>query len=280
MQCDGMSEDSNGSLPILDVDGLKFGYSSRTILESIDFNIQKGEFVALLGPNGSGKTTLMRCINRVVSLDDGTVELDGLNMKDLSRDAVSRLCTTVPADVPTNFSLSTKEFVALGRSPYITGWWWESDEDMELVEKAMFDFGISQYSKKRLHELSSGERARALLAKGVVQKPKLMMVDEPSAHLDIKYRIQVMEMLRGLSRSGITVLMACHDINLVTRYCDKALLLSEGHIVDYGDPNIVITAESLRDVFGIDVRVIHEDGFSYIIPRPPSEGDVEFSIDL
>lgn len=280
MQCDSMAEDSNGSVPILDVDGLKFGYSSRTILESIDFNIQKGEFVALLGPNGSGKTTLMRCINRVVSLDDGTVELVGLNMKDLSRDAVSRLCTTVPADVPTNFSLSTKEFVALGRSPYITGWWWESDEDMELVEKAMFDFGISQYSKKRLHELSSGERARALLAKGVVQKPKLMMVDEPSAHLDIKYRIQVMEMLRGLSRSGITVLMACHDINLVTRYCDKALLLSEGHIVDYGDPNIVITAESLRDVFGIDVRVIHEDGFSYIIPRPPIEGDVEFSIDL
>lgn len=279
MQCDDdLSKEPTDD--VLEVSGLKFGYSSRIVLESIDFTIRRGDFVALLGPNGSGKTTLMRCINRVVPLNAGTIRIDGLDLSELSRDAVSRLCTTVPADIPTNFSLSTREFVALGRTPYNTGRWWETDEDLDIVDRAMREFDIDRYANKRLHELSSGERARALLAKGVVQRPKLMMVDEPSAHLDIKYRIQVMEMLRGLSRLGITVLMASHDLNLVTRYCDKAMLLSQGHIVEYGDPNSVIKEDSLHRVFDIDVKVLHEDGFTYIIPRPPTDDDRSFDVDL
>lgn len=285
MLCEANSErkDATGGrehVAILNVSGLTFGYSSVDTLKGVSIEVGQGEFVALLGPNGSGKTTLMRCINRILTCREGTIDLDGRDVGKMSRDEMSRLCTTVPADIPTDFSLTTREFVTLGRSPYVTSWWWESERDTEMVKKAMWDFGILHYSSRKLHELSSGERARALLAKGVVQEPKLMMVDEPSAHLDIKYKIQVMEMLRGLSKKGITVIMASHDINLVTRYCDKIMLLSQGVITDYGRPNDVITEESAKKVFDIDVRVIQDGGVNYVLPRPPGDDEIIFKVNI
>lgn len=288
MQCDGTAaeeetkEDVQEDIPemLLDVCGLVFGYSSSDLLKDVNITVPRGEFIALMGPNGSGKTTLMRCINKILNIRGGSVIIDGNDIKRLSRDGISRLCTTVPADIPADFSLTTKEFVMLGRSPYIANWWWESDEDLAIVEKAMWDFGIFHYSERRLHELSSGERARALLAKGIVQKPRLMMVDEPSAHLDIKYKVQVMEMLKGLSRSGLTVIMASHDLNLVTRYCDRVMLLSEGRIVRFGTPKEVMTEESIRDVFGIDIKVIYDEGVPYVIPNAPDGSEEEFRVDI
>ncbi|MDR1690270.1 MAG: ABC transporter ATP-binding protein [Candidatus Methanoplasma sp.] len=265
---------------LLDVCSLVFGYTSSNILTDVSISTNGGEFIALMGPNGSGKTTLMRCINKILDIKGGSVIIDGNDIKGLSRDGMSRICTTVPAEIPSDFSLTTKDFVTLGRSPYITSWWWESEEDMAIVEKTMWDFGILHYSERKLHELSSGERARALLAKGVVQKPKLMMVDEPSAHLDIKYKVQVMEMLKGLSRSGLTVIMASHDLNLVTRYCDKVMLLSEGKIIKFGTPNEVVTKESIKEVYHIDIKVIYDEGVPYIIPNAPSADEEEFRVEL
>ena len=285
MQCDVNTENPEEEEEcspevLLSVCGLAFGYSTIDTLKDVDIVTHGGEFIALMGPNGSGKTTLMRCINKILNIRGGSVMIDGNDIKKMTRGEISRLCTTVPADIPTDFSLTTKDFVMLGRSPYVTNWWWETDEDTVIVEKAMWDFGISQYSERKIHELSSGERARALLAKGVVQKPKLMMVDEPSAHLDIKYKIQVMEMLKGLSRSGLTVIMASHDLNLVTRYSDKVLLLSDGKIVSYGNPSDVITEETIKEVFNIDIKVIQDEGIPYIIPKPPEADEKEFRIEI
>jgi len=284
MQCDETGkEEQLGAAEtetLLNVCGLVFGYTSEDLLKEIDINANGNEFIALMGPNGSGKTTLMRCINKILLIRGGSVIIDGNDIKKLKRDDMSRICTTVPADIPSDFSLSTKDFVMLGRSPFISNWWWESDEDLAIVEKAMWDFGILHYSDRKIHELSSGERARALLAKGVVQRPKLMMVDEPSAHLDIKYKVQVMAMLKGLSRSGLTVIMASHDINLVTRYCDKIMLLSNGKIVKFGTPNEVITQESIREVYGINIKVIHDEGIPYVIPLATDDVEREFRVEI
>lgn len=282
MPCDNGSQEipQDDSIAFLTIDGLTFGYTVENNLDGLDLRANKGEFIGLLGPNGSGKTTLMRCINKVLKIREGTVFLDGEDMGDKTRKEMSKLCTTVPADIPTDFSLSTREFVTLGRAPYVTGMFWETDEDLEIVDRAMYDFGIAQYADRRLHELSSGERARALLAKGVVQHPKLMMVDEPSAHLDIKYKIQVMEMLKGLARSGLTVIMASHDLNLVTRYCDKVMLLHDGKIIDYGPCDKVVTEQSIREVFDISIKIVWDNGVPYIIPRPPVDDDSDlFSIE-
>ncbi len=276
MQCDDIQEDVKSSWfdaneVTLTVGDLCFGYTNKDNLAGINIEAKKGEFVALMGPNGSGKTTLMRCINKILKHRDGSVIITGQDTKDLTCNDISKLCTTVPADIPTDFSLSVKEFVALGRSPFITNWWWEEKEDEMIVEKAMWDFGVTMYGDRKLFELSSGERARVLLAKGVVQNPKVMLVDEPSAHLDMKYKAQVMELLKDLSRKGITVIMASHDVNFVTRYCDKIYLLGKGHILDYGTPEEVINEGSMKEIFETDVICVKIGGIVYVLPKPPEE---------
>ena len=252
--------------PVLRVSQMSFGYTDRNNLEDIDFDIRPGEFVAILGQNGSGKTTLMRCINKILAIRSGDISIDEQSVLSLTLSEIARLCTTVPADVSLDFSLTVRDYVSLGRTPYLRSVWWEDEEDERIIDQALWDFGITAYSERRLQELSSGERARVVLAKGVVQTPKVMLVDEPSAHLDIKYKIQVMELLRMLSDKGMAILMANHDINLLTRFCDRILLLHEGRIIADGTPRDVITAENIRKVFGIDVDMVEAHGVPYILP--------------
>lgn len=260
-------EDNGQERPMLDVKDLAFSYTDEETLKCIDMCIKPGEFVALMGPNGSGKTTLMRCINKIMKVKRGSVDIDGNDVLSMNMEDIAKIVTTVPADTPLDFALSVRDFVSLGRAPFINSLWWESEEDEAIVDKAMYDLGITKYADRRLHELSSGERARVLLAKGVVQTPKLMLVDEPSAHLDIKYKIQVMEILKDLSRrTGLTILLASHDINLLTRFCDRIMLLSKGRIIDYGLPKDVITKESIREVFDIEVELVESNGILYILP--------------
>ena len=251
---------------MLDVSDLVFGYTENDNLKGIDMKIKPGEFVGLLGPNGSGKTTLMRCINKILKIREGSILIDEQDILELNMEDIAKICTTVPADTPLDFALTVRDFVSLGRTPYINSVWWESEEDERIVDQAMWDLGITMYEDRRLHELSSGERARVLLAKGVVQTPKLMLVDEPSAHLDIKYKVQVMEILRDLTDKGLTVLLASHDINLMTRFCDRIMLLSKGRIIDYGLPKDVVTKDSIREVFDIEVELVEKDGIVYILP--------------
>ncbi len=262
MQCD--EPDNLNSA--LNVNNMTFAYADVENLKNIQLEIKPGEFVAILGKNGSGKTTLMRCINKVLKIKDGDILINNEDIKTLQMEDIAKICTTVPADVPLDFSLSVRDFVALGRTPFVNSLWWEDENDEQIINQAMWDFGIYQYAERRLHELSSGERARVLLAKGVVQTPKLMLVDEPSAHLDIKYKVQVMELLKMLSKKGMAILMANHDINLLTRFCDRILLLHNGEIIADGKPNDVVTSDNIRKVFGIEVEVVQSGGVNYILP--------------
>ena len=257
MQCDGQ---------ILHVEDLEFGYTNIDTLEKIDFDVKPGEFVALMGPNGSGKTTTMRCINHVLKIKRGSILIDNQDVLPMKMSEIAKLCTTVPADTSLDFVLTVRDYVSLGRSPFVTNIWWENEEDEKMIDKAQNDFDIMKYSDRKLRELSSGERARVLLAKGMVQTPRVLLVDEPSAHLDIKFKIQIMEILRDLAKTGIGIVIASHDINLLTRFCDRIMLLSKGHIIDYGKPKDVITKEAIREVFDIEVEVVYFEDVPYILP--------------
>lgn len=253
--------------PVLRVSDMVFGYSRDvTNLEDINFDIRPGEFVAILGQNGSGKTTLMRCINKILKIRSGDIVVDERSILSMTMEEIARVCTTVPADVSLDFSLTVRDFVSLGRTPFLKSIWWEDENDERIIDQALWDFGITTYENRRLHELSSGERARVVLAKGVVQTPKLMLVDEPSAHLDIKYKVQVMELLKMLADKGMAILMANHDINLLTRFCDRILLLHDGHIIADGPPKEVITGENILKVFGIEVEMVESHGVPYMLP--------------
>lgn len=265
------------------VDNISFSYGAKKslcskTLKGITIDAKKGQLIGILGPNGCGKTTFMRCINKVLKPQEGAIYIDGKDLDRLKMMEVAKICANIPADVPDDFHLSVEEFVALGRYPFVTGIWWEGERDEELVRDAMKAYHVTHLKDRKLAELSSGEKARVLLAKGAVQQPKILLADEPSAHLDLKFKLQVMQALKDLSRQGVTVITASHDINLIAKYADLVIVISDGGIISYGPPSEVINEEIIRAVYGVEVTVIRDNGEMYVIPlRPadPEKGDDE-----
>ncbi len=265
------------------VDNISFSYGAKKslcarTLKGITIDAKKGQLIGIMGPNGCGKTTFMRCINKVLKPQEGAIYIDGKDLDRLKMMEVAKICANIPADVPDDFHLSVEEFVALGRYPFVTGIWWEGEKDEQLVRDARPAYHVTHLKDRQLAELSSGEKARVLLAKGAVQQPKILLADAPSAHLDLKFKLQVMQALKDLSRQGVTVITASHDINLVAKYADLVIVISDGGIVSYGPPAEVINEEIIRAVYGVEVTVIRDNGELYVIPlRPadPEKGDDE-----
>ena len=265
------------------VDNISFSYGAKKslcakTLKGITIDAKKGQLIGIMGPNGCGKTTFMRCINKVLKPQEGAIYIDGKDLDRLKMMEVAKICANIPADVPDDFHLSVEEFVALGRYPFVTGIWWEGERDERLVREAMKAYHVTHLKDRKLAELSSGEKARVLLAKGAVQQPKILLADEPSAHLDLKFKLQVMQALKDLSRQGVTVITASHDINLIAKYADLVIVISDGGIVSYGPPAEVINEGIIRAVYGVEVTVIRDSGELYVIPlRPadPEKGDDE-----
>mgnify|MGYP000991045709 CR=1 FL=1 len=265
------------------VDNISFSYGAKKslcakTLKGITIDAKKGQLIGIMGPNGCGKTTFMRCINKVLKPQEGAIYIDGKDLDRLKMMEVAKICANIPADVPDDFHLSVEEFVALGRYPFVTGIWWEGEKDERLVREAMKAYHVTHLKDRKLAELSSGEKARVLLAKGAVQQPKILLADEPSAHLDLRFKLQVMQALKDLSRQGVTVITASHDINLIAKYADLVIVISDGGIVSYGPPAEVINEEIIRAVYGVEATVIRDNGELYVIPlRPayPEKGDDE-----
>jgi iron complex transport system ATP-binding protein len=226
-----------------------------------------GEFIGLLGPNGSGKTTLMRCINGLLRPQKGTVVIDGKDIAKMKLKEIAKVCANVPAECNEDFNLTVQELIFLGRYPHVDGMWWESKRDETVVMEAIKEFHLEALVDRHLNELSSGEKERALLAKAVVQKPKVLLADEPSAHLDLRYKLEIMENLRNLSRQGVTVITASHDMNLTSKYCDRVIMLGSGRIVASGTPIEVITEERIREIYQVEVSVFRDGDEIFAIPR-------------
>jgi len=256
------------------VDNVSFSYGTKRnpcgrTLKDITISARKGQLIGIVGPNGCGKTTFMRCINKVLKPQEGAIYIDGKDLDRLRMMEVAKLCANIPADVPDDFHLSVEEFVSLGRYPYVTGIWWEGEKDVRLVREAMEAYHVTHLKDRKLAELSSGEKARVLLAKGAVQQPKILLADEPSAHLDLKFKLQVMQALKDLSRQGVTVITASHDINLIAKYADMVIIISDGGIISYGTPDEVIPEEIIRAVYGVEVMLFKEKGEIFVIPLRP-----------
>jgi iron complex transport system ATP-binding protein len=252
---------------MIKVEGVTFSYGGKETLSEINFEAMTGEFIGLIGPNGSGKTTLMRCINGLLRPSKGTIYMEGKSTAGMKIKDIAKICANVPADCNEDFSLTVQELVFLGRYPHVNSMWWESKQDETVVAEAIRKFRLEGLVNRRLNELSSGEKARALLAKAVVQQPSILLADEPSAHLDLRYQLEVMETLWDLSRQGVTVLTASHDMNLTSKFCDRVVMLNAGRTVAMGRPADVITAERIRDVYSVEVSVFREGDEIFTIPR-------------
>ncbi|MEA2032201.1 MAG: ABC transporter ATP-binding protein [Euryarchaeota archaeon] len=241
------------SLEIKEVDA---HYGSTKILDSINFSASHGELMGIIGPNGSGKTTLLRTISRILKPKVGTVLLEGRDVQGMKDKEFSRNFATVPQDTTIHFDFSALDIVLIGRNPHLGRLELETEKDIEIARRSMELTNCWGLAERPITELSGGERQLVIIARALTQEPKVLLLDEPTSHLDIKYQIEIMELLKRLTtEEKLIVIAVIHDLNLAARYCDRLVLLHEGKIITLGTQTQVLTAENIKNTFGAAVIV-------------------------
>jgi len=234
---------------LLSVKEVSWHADGQLILDDVSFDIKKGSFTGILGPNGAGKSSLLRCLYRYTKPDSGSVLF---NQKDIWQHYAAyqyaQDIAVVLQETPSHFNLTVYDIVALGLIPHKGLFTREQTSDAEHIACAIEQVGLEHKALQNFEHLSGGEKQRALIARAIVQSPRLLIMDEPTSHLDVRYQIQVMELAKSL---GITVIASFHDLNLASAMCDQLLVLNEGKLVVQGSPKEVITSEMLSSVFGV-----------------------------
>jgi len=220
------------------------------------FEAHTGELVALIGPNGSGKSTLLEIAGGQLKPEQGRVLLDGDDLHALSPIQRARLVGLARQDTPLLFAFTVREFIRQGRHPHVGGRLFENDEDERWVEWALGETCVAHLAERRVNEISGGEFQRAVLARTLAQRPRLLLLDEPTANLDIGYQIEMLALLRQLAASeGLMVVLVTHELNLASEMADRILLLEKGHVVRQGPPEEVFEAAALSHIFRTPVAV-------------------------
>lgn len=242
-------------MDMLSLSNLNFSYNGAPVLKDISFKVQERQFISILGPNGSGKSTLINIISRVLKNYRGQVIVAGKNLAGLHPRQAARLVAVVPQSTHPGFDFTVKQIVAMGRYPYRDRLEAGSSADKK-IEDIIEKVRIQNLTHRKYHELSGGEKQRVIIAQALVQDTPLLLLDEPTSHLDINFQIELMQLIKDLNTiDGKTVIGIFHDINLAIQYADKVMLLKEGNLFEYGTVNEVITTENIERVFGSEVYV-------------------------
>ncbi len=239
------------------LDGITADYRGRTALRDVDVAIARGERVALVGPNGAGKSTLLRVLAGVLRPVRGSVELDGTPLARLDRPAIARRLAVVPQQVTLPFATTVEEVVGLGRLPHEDPFRGSRPADRAAISAAIERVGVGHLLGRDARELSLGERQLVLLALAVAQAAPVLLLDEPTVHLDLRHQVGAMELLVDLNeRDGTTILAVLHDLGLAAHFFPRLILLDRGEVVADGTPTEVLTTERIRDVFGVDPEFV------------------------
>jgi iron complex transport system ATP-binding protein len=241
----------------LRIENVECRYGSARILENISFDASGGDFIGLIGPNGSGKTTLLRSISRILKPHIGTVLLDGRDVYSLKSKEVAKKVAVVPQDTATStFLFTALEIVLMGRTPHL-GWLeQEGKKDYTIAKNAMNTTNTWHLADRPFTELSGGEKQRVIIARALTQEPKVLLLDEPTSHLDINYQVEILNLIKKLSeKEKLTIVAVFHDLNLAAQYCDYLILLNQGEIESIGAPEVVLTPENIKRVYHAEVLV-------------------------
>ncbi|GER85370.1 ABC transporter [Thermogemmatispora aurantia] len=264
-----------GGLPLLEVRNVTFGYGLQPIFFDVCLKLAAGEMVGLLGPNGSGKTTLLRLLSGVLRPTQGKIWLQGRELGRWRRRELARVVAVVPQELHIPFDFTVEQLVALGRLPFVGLLGSYGPQDHARIEEAMRVTGVMTLAERPFNELSGGERQRVLVAMALAQQPRLLLLDEPTAHLDIRYQIEVLELVQRLNREhGLTVLAAMHDLNLAARYFPRLVLFQRGIVAD-GTPAAVLEPRLLSRVYGIAVQVGIVRGTAHFSVVPPGSREAQ-----
>ena len=235
---------------MLEIKDLTCGYDSKIILQHINFQIKGGELAGIIGPNGSGKTTLLRAITRILKPEKGEVSLGGKNIWEMGFKELAKNIAVVSQDYETGY-MSVEEFILLGRIPYHSRFQFlETKRDMEVAKRCMTLTNTFRLKDQLMEEISGGERQLALIARALVQEPKLLLLDEPTTHLDITHQVGILDLIKRLNREfGLTVVMTLHDLNLASEYCNRLILINKGQVHKDGLPEEVLDYRIIEEVY-------------------------------
>jgi iron complex transport system ATP-binding protein len=251
---------------LLEANGIAVAIDERSILDGISMELRRGECVGLIGPNGAGKTTLLRVLTRLQQPMRGRVMLDAIDIASVPAANFARRVAYLEQGAPAHWPLRVDTVVALGRLPHLRWWQRPTAADQQAIETAMQLAEVDYLRERVVTTLSGGERLRVMLARVFAAQPELILADEPVAALDPYHQLHVMELLRDHARRGGAVIAVLHDLNLAARFCDRLILLAGGRLVCAGDAQTVLDAAHLRDVYGIEARVVEAGGEYAVVP--------------
>ena len=235
---------------------ISFRYHEDWVLQDVSFRVERGEFLGVIGPNGSGKSTLLKILYRFLAPQEGDIFFDLVPMRNMDRADISKRIAVVAQETHILFPFTVLETVLMGRSPHMGNIMFESQKDLEIARKAMEWTNIVPFSERPIDELSGGERKRVFIARAVAQEPEVILLDEPTANLDIHHQIDFLDLILTLNRErGLTIVMASHDMNIASEFCDRLILLQGGRIYKMGTPDEVITKENIETVYGCEVWI-------------------------
>ncbi|MEG3875926.1 ABC transporter ATP-binding protein [Microcoleus sp. herbarium7] len=255
----------------LEVQNLKGGYGSVAAIESINLSVAPGEWLSIIGPNGSGKSTLLKLTGRILSPQSGIVLLEGKEIHTQPAKVVAQKLALLPQQQTIPSGLNVRQLVSLGRSPHQAWWQWELDsEGSAKVEAALVQTQMKDKCDRAVEELSGGERQRAFLALALAQDARVLLLDEPTTYLDIRYQLELLELLKRLNQEqGLTLITVLHEVNLAARYSSRIALLDRGNLWAVGAPADVLNPTNFARVFGLSVVILETPVGLQICPMSP-----------
>ncbi|MBT7476085.1 MAG: ABC transporter ATP-binding protein [Nitrospina sp.] len=252
---------------LMKLENISFAYETLPVLKDISLSTREQDFIGLIGPNGSGKSTLLKIMGAILKPDSGSVQFKESSLPKINKKLFAQSVSWIPQDHPMVFPFKVSEIVLMGRHPYLSPLSFESEEDFEISRRAMETTMTSQFADRYFNEISGGEKQRVMIASALAQDPEMMLLDEPTAALDLKYQIQILSILKSLNaRHKMTLVMAMHDLNLASSFCNRLILLDEGQIVRDGTPEQVLKKDILEQVYGIEVDLGSHDGSIRVHP--------------
>ena len=242
---------------MIEIQNLSFVYDTEFVVSGVSLSISFGEFVGIIGPNGAGKSTLLKLIDRILLPKSGEINLQNKPLADYTQKQLAKIIGFVPQNFTTSFSYSAQDIALMGRYPHLSAFFSESADDMRVVENSLKSTDVWQLRKRQFSELSGGEKQRVVLASALAQEPQILLLDEPTSSLDIKYQYQFYSILQELQKSReLTIVVVTHDINLAARYCQRLIILKNGKVIDDGIPQKVITKKQMESVYEVEVEIL------------------------
>ncbi len=238
------------------VNNLSYAYSSQHVLQSLSFSIAQSEIFIIIGPNGAGKTTLIKLMAGIIKRQSGQIDVLQEPIGSYSQKKLAQVLAYVPQGLPVGFPFTVEETVLLGRAPHQKVLGLASEDDLKIVRQTMTFTEVDHLARRKLDQLSGGEQQRVLIARALCQQPQVILLDEPTASLDLSHQIRIMDLMEKLkAEKGVTVIMVSHDVNLAAMYADQLLLLKAGEIVCMGTPGAVLNFETLEETYNCQLLV-------------------------